>query len=696
MTLDPVQPSVASGGRARGRSDRAREEFSDFIELFALTGLLIAQPVLNFLGNGSRYMVVSYRLTTRDFIVFALLVLLVPAVVAWAVGAILGVVWPGARRRTHAVICGVLLGAIGANFVKVSTPLPAAVYLVLAVGAAILGMRLVLGFAAVRQWLRFLAVAPLVFALLFVTASPASVLLGDGAAHPLHVTIARPARVVMIVLDEFQEESLLDGNGHVDAALFPNFAALANTSTWYRNETTVAEYTLRAVPAILTGVLPPLNAPTPTASKYPKSLFTLLGGKYRLNVHETAETVCPDVLCSALPVGNAVSDLTHDGLLVMRNLMDLGKYSWDHHVGFRIGIERGQEFQAFSAAQSFIDSLRPSTEPTLDYLHLLLPHQPWRYLGDGRDAGAPAVPLEYLLSQPPGSPRAALGREMYLLQLQATDWLLGQTIAKLKAIGAWDQSLVVLTADHGVSFPFERYASAHNFDQILWTPLFVKAPSQATGAIADRPALSIDVLPTMADILGVKIPWKVDGRSLRGSPRTDGERSFMHNDAGLGIQTKFPGPLGFARVLHARDAPPGGDPRLRIYRIGPYGRLVGQLVGPLVRNPPRHPVGTITSPGDFEHVDPATRVVPWTRVDGTIAGPGVAVRRTVALAVNGRIAGLAIVDELSQYHGLLAPQLFASGHNNVVAYLVVGRRSAAHLVAVQQPAGRAAGAAPGS
>ena len=100
-------------------------------------------------------------------------------------------------------------------------------------------------------------------------------------------------------------------------------------------------------------------------------------------------------------------------------------------------------------------------------------------------------------------------------------------------------------------------------------------------------------------------------------------------------------------------------------------------------NPPRHPVGTITSPGSFEHVDPTARVVPWTRVDGTITGPGVAVRRTVAIAVNGRIAGLAIVDEHSQYHGLLAPDLFASGHNDVVAYLVVGRPRALRLVAVQ-------------
>jgi hypothetical protein len=641
-------------------------------------------------------MVVSYRLATLDFIIFALVVLFVPAIAVWGVEAISSAVWPDARVRIHAVICGLLLGAIVANFVKVATPLPAAVYLVVAAGAAVLAARLVLRVVVVRQWLRFLAVAPLIFAMLFVTASPASVLLGDGAAHPVSVTITRPARVVMIVLDEFPEVSLLDGNGHVDADLFPNFAALADASTWYRNETSVAEYTLRAVPAILSGKLPPVNAPEPTASKYPHTLFTLLGKTYRLNVHEAAEQVCPDSLCGTMGTGRALSELTHDGLLVMRNLMDPDKDSWDHHVGFRLGIERGEEFQAFSAAQSFVDSLRPSTGPTLDYLHLLMPHQPWRYLTGGHDAGAPAVPLDYLLGKPPGSPRAALGREMYLLQLQAVDWWLGRTIAKLHAIGAWDNSLVVLTADHGVAFPFERYARPSNFDQILWTPLFVKAPGQAAGAITDRPALSVDVLPTMADILGVKIPWTVDGRSLRGTARTEGERPFIHGDAGPGIQTSFPGPLGFARVRRARAAPPGGDPRLRIYRIGPFGRLVGQAVAPLRRNPRTPPVGTITSPGDFDTVDPAARVNEWTRVDGTISGPGVAVRRTVAIAVNGRIAGLALVDEHSQYHALLAPTLFERGHNDVAAYLVAGRPRAPFVFPVQLATGSATAAPPPS
>ena len=43
-------------------------------------------------------------------------------------------------------------------------------------------------------------------------------------------------------------------------------------------------------------------------------------------------------------------------------------------------------------------------------------------------------------------------RPRHLLQLQATDTLLGQILARLKRAGAYDDSLVVVTADHGVAF----------------------------------------------------------------------------------------------------------------------------------------------------------------------------------------------------------------------------------------------------
>ena len=98
--------------------------------------------------------------------------------------------------------------------------------------------------------------------------------------------MGRPKRVVMIVMDEFPLASLLDGKGHIDTSLYPNFAALAHDGSWYRNNTTVAPHTTTAVPAILTGRYPN-DSGVPIAAEYPHNIFTLLGKQYRMNVHET-------------------------------------------------------------------------------------------------------------------------------------------------------------------------------------------------------------------------------------------------------------------------------------------------------------------------------------------------------------------------------------------------------------------------
>src|SRR5690606_40800569 len=67
---------------------------------------------------------------------------------------------------------------------------------------------------------------------------------------------------------------------------------------------------------------------------------------------------------------------------------------------------------------------------------------------------------------------------------------------------------------HGVAF--QPFRSAHelvggNEHEILWTPLLVKAPGQTEGAVDDGNVLSLDVVPTIASILGIDLPWEVDG-----------------------------------------------------------------------------------------------------------------------------------------------------------------------------------------
>jgi arylsulfatase A-like enzyme len=95
--------------------------------------------------------------------------------------------------------------------------------------------------------------------------------------------------------------------------------------------------------------------------------------------------------------------------------------------------------------------------------------------------------------------------------------VLGQIIRRLRAAGLWNRSLFVVTADHGVSFlpgEHERTVNLTNIGDIAPVPLFVKTPGERTGHVDDRSAQTIDVVPTIADVLGIPVPWRVDGTSL--------------------------------------------------------------------------------------------------------------------------------------------------------------------------------------
>ena len=54
-----------------------------------------------------------------------------------------------------------------------------------------------------------------------------------------------------------------------------------------------------------------------------------------------------------------------------------------------------------------------------------------------------------------------------------------------------------------------------NVSDVAWVPFFIKSPGQRAGHDSDEPVQLVDVLPTIADILDVHIPWRVGaGRRL--------------------------------------------------------------------------------------------------------------------------------------------------------------------------------------
>ena len=109
--------------------------------------------------------------------------------------------------------------------------------------------------------------------------------------------------------------------------------------------------------------------------------------------------------------------------------------------------------------------------------------------------------------------------QRYLLQVGYVDGLIGRVLRRLDREGLYDRSLIVVVADHGVSFRAgegRRPVTPNNLADITNIPLFVKYPNQTTRGVDSRLVRSVDILPTIADVLGIRLPWKVDGVSLLG------------------------------------------------------------------------------------------------------------------------------------------------------------------------------------
>ena len=188
----------------------------------------------------------------------------------------------------------------------------------------------------------------------------------------------------------------------------------------------------------------------------------------------------------------------------------------------------------------FLDHLGPAGErPSLDFAHFLLPHAPWKYLPDGRRHGARGSPGtigngwggdEWLVDQ---------AYQKHLLQIQYADQVVGRVIDRLTTLGVYEKSLIVVVADHGIAFGTEierrRRMDAGVVGDVAAVPLFIKLPDGEGGLIDDYRAELIDVLPTIAAVLEVTVPWSVEGTSLIGTDRPVRETSLI--DASLEIGT---------------------------------------------------------------------------------------------------------------------------------------------------------------
>lgn len=114
-------------------------------------------------------------------------------------------------------------------------------------------------------------------------------------------------------------------------------------------------------------------------------------------------------------------------------------------------------------------------------------------------------------------------RGLYDGEIRYMDHLLGEFFGFLEHVDAFDDTLIVVTADHGELFG-EHGLVYHQFtlaEELLRVPLVVKRPGQERGEVDDSLVSLVDLAPTILDAAGVPVPGDLDGRRLGTDPAPD-------------------------------------------------------------------------------------------------------------------------------------------------------------------------------
>jgi hypothetical protein len=184
--------------------------------------------------------------------------------------------------------------------------------------------------------------------------------------------------------------------------------------------------------------------------------------------------------------------------------------------------------------------------------------------------------------------------------------------------------------------------------------------------------LHVDLLPTIADVLDLTIPWKVDGQSLLGPARQDPVKRWYDvpgteetiDPAKWAAEVK----QGWADQLGAKPGPRG------LFAIGPHADLVGKKVSELTVGEPSpvtadlHEIVPKLTDVDPDGMLPAS-------VFGTLDRPVGDQSTWLVAAVNGTIAGTVAAMDLPsgwRFTGMLDDALLTKGRADVALYEVRG------------------------
>ncbi|MDJ0765900.1 MAG: sulfatase [Myxococcota bacterium] len=329
--------------------------------------------------------------------------------------------------------------------------------------------------------------------------------------------VAQPAKdrqintvnnIALVLIDTLRADRLSSYNPNTRVRT-PYLDRLSTEAVVFERALVPENWTKPSVASLLSGVYPSTHGTKDDRDKLPDSV--------RLIQEHLRE------------LGFATAGFVANGYVSDRFGFERGWDTWTNYV--REGKPNRAQFVVDDAI-AWLNKTRPAGKPFFLYVHTIDPHVPYippkRYwsMYDSGPYRGPVTPTQTakLLERVKTGKLTLSDRDkirleaLYDGEISYHDDHLVRLHQALEAHGLLDNTLIIVTSDHGEEF-FEHGRVGHGhslYEELLHVPLMVRVPGNGTdGAARTAEEVSlVDVYGTICELLGIEVPAGLEGQSL--------------------------------------------------------------------------------------------------------------------------------------------------------------------------------------
>jgi hypothetical protein len=384
--------------------------------------------------------------------------------------------------------------------------------------------------------------------------------------------------VIIVLFDAMTARNLSVYGYHRDTT--PNLKRFAERATVYHAHDSAANFTIPGTSSLLTGMYPWTHRALNDAGLVERSLvdrniFRLFGSEYKHVAF--AQNIWANFILSqfaqdidTLLPPTDFSELNHifggrfkDSELAYRSFDDfLFKGDAPASIvfgtiektflarsaaqlpmdGYPRGIPQNVNYPIYFRLETVFDGLadvvKLQSSPYLAYFHFFSPHAPYKpneeFSGKFNDNWHPIEKPTHRFSDGKLNSVLLSARRTYDEYVATVDSEFGRFLDTLEQAKILNNSYLIVTSDHGEMF--ERGEKAHEtpllYDPVTHIPLLISAPGQTERKDIYTPTNSVDVLPSLLNLIGKEVPDWCEGALLPGfGGKDDPERATFSVEA---------------------------------------------------------------------------------------------------------------------------------------------------------------------